>query len=170
MIFCVNWWGFMSVVVMFYNVNLSKEMLTLWGRVTHSCSFDLYHHWFRQWLVLCAALPNSHRILFQHHTRSSSEASQALSWRSICWHQSMWTIEELSSLPRTHFRTRPRSSSELAQIIFWVCPGSHSMLPQDPLPTSKNPSGWIICMLTDLLPSNNMLQTLVSQDQLRLQD
>ena len=84
--------------------------------------------------------------------------------------QSMWTIEELSSLPRTHFRTRPGSSSELAQIIFWVCPGSHSMLPQDPLPTSKNPSGWIICMLTDLLPSNNMLQTLVSQDQLRLQD
>ena len=129
-------------------------MLTLWGRVTYLCSFDLYHHWLRQWLVLCAALPNSHRILFQHHTRSSLEASQALSWRSICWHQSMWTIEELSSLPRTHFRTRPGSSSELAQIIFWVCPGSHSMLPQDPLPTSKNPS---ICMLTDLLPSNNML-------------
>ena len=115
-------------------------------------------------------LPYSHRILFQHHTRSSFEASQALSWRSICWHQSMWTIEEPSSLPRTHFRTRPGSSSELAQIIFLVCPGSHSMLPQDPLPTSKNPSGWIICMLTDMLPSNNMLQTLVSQDQLRLQD
>ena len=145
-------------------------MLTLWGRVTHLCSFDLYHHCFRQWLVLCAALPNSYRILFQHRTRSSFEASQALSWRSIGWHQSMWTIEELSSLPRTHFRTRPGSSSKLAQIIFWVCPGSHSMLPQDPLPTSKNPSGWIICMLTDLLPSNNMLQTLVSQDQLRLQD
>ena len=145
-------------------------MLTLWGRVTHLCSFDWYHHWFRQWPVLCAALPNSHRILFQHHTRSSFENSQAFSWRSICWHQSMWTVEELSSLPRTHFRTRPGSSSELAQIIFWVCPRSHSMLPQDPLPTSKNPSGWIICMLTDLLPSNNMLQTLVSQDQLRLQD
>ena len=56
---------------------------------------------------------NSPRILFQSHT--SFEASNAYSWRGICWHQSMWTIGELSSLPRTHFRTRPESSSELAQ-------------------------------------------------------
>ena len=61
--------------------------------------------------------PNSHRILFQHHTRSSFEASQALSWRSICWHQSMWTIEELSSseLAQDPLQSSPRSSSWFAQ-------------------------------------------------------
>ena len=87
-------------------------------------------------------------------------------WWAVC----PCVARDVHLMPRTHFRTRPGSSSELAQIIFLVCPGSHSMLPQDPLPTSKNPSGWIICILTDMLPSNNMLQTLVSQDQLRLQD
>ena len=109
-------------------------MLTLWGRVTHLCSFDLYHHWFRQWLVLCVALPNSHRILFQHHTRSSFEASQALSWRSICWHQSIrkhWRTlllaqDPLPNSPRILFRARPDHLLSLPRVPFNAPTGSSS--------------------------------------------
>ena len=78
------------------------------------------------------------------------------------WRTLLLAQDPLPNSPRILFRARPDHLLSLPRVPFNAPTGSSS--------ESKNPSGWIICMLTDLLPSNNMLQTLVSQDQLRLQD